>query len=125
MANDQDYVDLGISCADICRALDRGMNGKRLNDLSQPVREAINQLTAWVKPAPYTLGGSLTEPLVAELLRRSREGSSNTVNATTFPGSSVRGMTETQLLLGDRNSTGSFTSSTCVQRHSLGYVIPN
>ena len=48
MVNDQDYVDLGLACADICRALDRGMNGKRLDDLSQPVRDAINQLTMWV-----------------------------------------------------------------------------
>ena len=45
MANDQDYVDLGLACADICTALDRGMSGKRLSDLSRSVREAINQLT--------------------------------------------------------------------------------
>jgi len=46
MANEVDYVELGLSCADICRALDRGMNGKKLNDLSQSVCDAINQLTA-------------------------------------------------------------------------------
>jgi hypothetical protein len=46
MANELDYVDLGLSCADICRALDRGMNGKKLDDLSRSVCEAINQLTA-------------------------------------------------------------------------------
>ena len=46
MANELDYVDLGLSCADICRALDCGMNGKKLDDLSQSVCEAINQLTA-------------------------------------------------------------------------------
>ena len=45
MANEQDYVDLGLYCADICRALDRGMGGKTLGDLGQPVCEAINQLT--------------------------------------------------------------------------------
>ena len=45
MANEQDYVELGLSCADICRALDRGMNGKTLNDLSKSVCDAINQLT--------------------------------------------------------------------------------
>ena len=44
MANDQDYVDLGLSCADICRALHRGMDGKRLDDLSRSVCEAITQL---------------------------------------------------------------------------------
>ena len=46
MANQLDYVDLGLNCADICRALDRGMNGKKLDDLSQSVCEAISQLTA-------------------------------------------------------------------------------
>ena len=45
MINELDYVDLGLFCADICRALDRGMNGKKLNVLSQSVCDAINQLT--------------------------------------------------------------------------------
>ena len=45
MANEQDYVELGLSCANICRALDRGMNGKKLDDLSKSVCDAINQLT--------------------------------------------------------------------------------
>ena len=45
MANDQDYVDLGLSCADVCKALDRGLNGRRLDDLSQSVLGAIEQLT--------------------------------------------------------------------------------
>ena len=45
MANELDYVELGLNCADICKALDRGMNGKRLGDLSQSVCEAIAQLT--------------------------------------------------------------------------------
>jgi hypothetical protein len=46
MANQSDYVDLGLNCADICRALDRGMNGKKLDDLGQSVCEAISQLIA-------------------------------------------------------------------------------
>ena len=45
MANNTDYVELGLACAEVCEALDQGMNGKKLGDLSQPVREAINQLT--------------------------------------------------------------------------------
>ena len=45
MVNEQDYVELGLFCADICRALDRGMNGKKLDDLSNSVCDAINQLT--------------------------------------------------------------------------------
>ena len=46
MANELDYVELGLSCADICRALDRGMNGRRLDEFSQSVRDAMGQLTA-------------------------------------------------------------------------------
>jgi hypothetical protein len=45
MINELDYVELGLSCADICRALSRGMNGKELDDLSQSVCDAMNQLT--------------------------------------------------------------------------------
>ena len=45
MANEQDYVDLGISCADICKALERGMGKKKLDDVSESVCDAINQLT--------------------------------------------------------------------------------
>ena len=45
MVNKLDCVELGLSCADVCRALERGTNGKKLNDLSQSVCDAINQLT--------------------------------------------------------------------------------
>ena len=45
MSNEEEYVEIGLSCADICRALDRGMGGKGLDDLNQSVCEAINQLT--------------------------------------------------------------------------------
>ena len=45
MINALDYVELGLFCADICKALDRGMNGKRLDDLNQSVCDAINRLT--------------------------------------------------------------------------------
>ena len=45
MANDQDYVDLGLSCADICKALDRGSSQRRLGDLGKSVLGAIEQLT--------------------------------------------------------------------------------
>ena len=45
MINELDYVELGLTCADICNALGRGMNGKRLDNLSQSVCDAITQLT--------------------------------------------------------------------------------
>ena len=45
MVNYADYVDLGLACADVCTALDRGLDGKRLKDLNSSVCEAIKQLT--------------------------------------------------------------------------------
>ena len=45
MADKEDYVKLGLTCANVCTALDRGLNGKRLSDLDNSVREAIEQLT--------------------------------------------------------------------------------
>ena len=44
--NEEDYVDLGLTCASVCTALDRGLNGKQLNELNTSVCEAIKQLTA-------------------------------------------------------------------------------
>ena len=46
-----DYVEIGLNCADICTALERGTNGKKLDDLSRSVCEAINQLMTWVNSA--------------------------------------------------------------------------
>ena len=57
MNNCQDYVEIGLNCADICTTLDRGTNGKTLDDLSRSVCEAINQLTMWVEPAVQSSGG--------------------------------------------------------------------
>ncbi|KAF9643833.1 hypothetical protein BDM02DRAFT_3191163 [Thelephora ganbajun] len=48
MIDEQDYVELGLYCADICQALDRGTNGRRPDEFSQSLGEAINQLTAKV-----------------------------------------------------------------------------
>jgi hypothetical protein len=45
MANKRDYVDLGLSCADVCKALDRGLKGRQLDELSKSVLGAIDQLT--------------------------------------------------------------------------------
>jgi len=45
MINYADYVDLGLACAGVCTALDRGLEGKRLSDLKNSVCEAIKQLT--------------------------------------------------------------------------------
>ena len=45
MTNRMDYVELGLACVDVCTALDRGLDGKRLNELNNSVCEAIKQLT--------------------------------------------------------------------------------
>jgi len=45
MVNQMDYVELGLTCADVCTALGRGLDGKSLNDLNNSVCEAIKQLT--------------------------------------------------------------------------------
>jgi len=45
MINEADYVDLGLACADVCRALDQATKGKQASDLSQSAFEAIGQLT--------------------------------------------------------------------------------
>ena len=44
MANKQGYVDLGLSCVDIYKALKRGMDGKEPDELNDSVREAIDEL---------------------------------------------------------------------------------
>lgn len=45
MANDQDYIELGRACADVCNALYRRLKGKRLDELTQSVLDAIGELT--------------------------------------------------------------------------------
>ena len=44
MVDDLDYVDLGISCAHVCRVLDRETSRGQPDGLSRPVNDAINQL---------------------------------------------------------------------------------
>jgi len=44
-ANEPDYAELGLLCANVYRALDQGTNGKRPDELSRPVYGAINQLS--------------------------------------------------------------------------------
>ena len=44
--NESDYTELGLFCADVCRALDRVTNGKKPEELSRPVHDGINRLTS-------------------------------------------------------------------------------
>ena len=57
LANEQDYVDLGLNCGEICEVLDRGTKGREMERLSRSVREAINQLTTCVEPSICGLDG--------------------------------------------------------------------
>ena len=45
MKNERDYLELGMSCGDVCKALDRGLSGKRLDELSETVLGGIGKLT--------------------------------------------------------------------------------
>jgi hypothetical protein len=45
MANDQDYIDLGRACGDVCQVLHRRLNGRRLDGLTQAVLDGIGDLT--------------------------------------------------------------------------------
>ena len=58
-----DYVELGLVCVDVCEALDQGMKGRRMDELSQSEFEAIGRLTTWVEPAMRTTGRLAYRPL--------------------------------------------------------------
>ena len=75
MANEIDYVELGLFCTDVCKTLGRGTDEKKLEDLNQLVREAIAQLKTWVNPVVDRLDGSLMILLIIALWRRSRRRS--------------------------------------------------
>ena len=66
MANKSDYVDLGLTCVNVCKALHQGMDGKELDDLRPPVREAIEKLTTWVIPAVRSFDDLLVIFVIAE-----------------------------------------------------------
>lgn len=78
MANRTDYVELGLTCAGVCKALDRGMNGRRSDQFSRSVFEAIEELTAWVEPVVAWIAFNLlTVPCILEPWLRSRGTSSS------------------------------------------------
>ena len=51
MVNKEDFVELGLACADVCASLKRGIDGKSEGDLNDSVRGAIKKLRKWVAPA--------------------------------------------------------------------------
>ena len=45
MANEQDYVELGQDCGKVCNALYERLEGRKTDELNQPVLYAIGDLT--------------------------------------------------------------------------------
>jgi len=44
MVKKADYVELGITCADVCKALNLGMDKRQADQLSQPALGVIEKL---------------------------------------------------------------------------------
>ena len=63
MGNKTDYIELGLACAEICEALKQETNGRKLEDLSQSVRDAIAQLKTWAKLMTRGFDNSLIHSL--------------------------------------------------------------
>ena len=63
MVNKTDYVNLRLSRAEVCEALQQGMDGGRMCNLSLPVHEAITWLKMWVKSVKHSLDSSLMDAL--------------------------------------------------------------
>ena len=76
MANEPDYIDLALSCAEVCDALDQGLKGRRFDELDQLVLRAIWQLTTYVEISTQTPGGALTDVMIEGLWPRWRGRSS-------------------------------------------------
>ena len=45
MISKANYIELGLTCANVCEALDLGMDGRRADELSHSTLEAIEKLT--------------------------------------------------------------------------------
>ena len=54
LANQQDYIELGLNCCEICQVLDRGTKERGIGYFTQTVRQAIDRLTTWVEPSGYS-----------------------------------------------------------------------
>lgn len=95
MTNEQDLLELGLYYADICRTLVRGINGKKLADLSQSVCDAINQSTMWIPKSPTKMPSA-----IAGLWRRFRGRPSNGASGTQSLDFFTGRVTRTRSLLG-------------------------
>ena len=63
MANDQEYVELGRACGDVCQILYRKLRGRQADELNRSLLDAIGDLTACVTPTMPALVDTLTNDL--------------------------------------------------------------
>ena len=47
--NELDFVELGLFCADVCRVLDQGTNGRGRDEFNRSVHGAMDLLRMWVE----------------------------------------------------------------------------
>ena len=45
VVSEQGYIELAKHCADVCTSLDRGLDGRRLDEIGRSVLGAIEELT--------------------------------------------------------------------------------
>ena len=97
MVNKKRRIDLGLFCADVCKALGRVMDGKTLDDLSKSVCDAIEQLTKWVEVVIHISVWSLTAVWTVGPLQKFWRRPWHKTDATAFLGPFTRGMTRKRL----------------------------
>ena len=123
MANEVEYFNLGLDCAEVCVVLGRVMNGEDLGDPSQVVREdlwdpsqrvrkMIDLLTVWVRPAVHRFNNYLTMLFIVGSCRTSKDISSKRVDGIESFDSYIR------RTIGRRLQLGSCTSKISAKKSS-------
>ena len=54
MVSKVDYVELGLTCADVCEALDLGIDRRQADELNHSILEGIEKLTKCVELEMHT-----------------------------------------------------------------------
>ena len=122
MINQMDYVELGLACAEVCAALHRGLNRKKLDDLNSFVRG--NRAADDVSYTSHVHFEYLFDDifgLISGLWRIFKGGSPSRGNEMRFLDTSTRRTTRKKSQPGGWTSSGSFVSSTCVPSLLYGY----
>ncbi|KAF9781810.1 hypothetical protein BJ322DRAFT_247283 [Thelephora terrestris] len=72
-ADEEDYMDLGRSCLDVCKALERGLEGSQPDEVSPSILEAIKQLTATLTAIRKETVNKGKRNMRSRLFRKDRE----------------------------------------------------